>query len=121
MLRMDQVYVVRHKILVEKLSTRQVARELHIGRNTINRYLADAEPGVRKPIERKSPVMDHVKPRIEQLLGDAPRWTGTRHYDLELRQLLAVQGPARRAVELCCSFRPCVVLPCQRSSESAQI
>jgi hypothetical protein len=44
MLRMDQVYVVRHKILVEKLSKRRVARELGIVCNTIKRYLKAPRP-----------------------------------------------------------------------------
>lgn len=104
---MDQVYVVRHKILVEKLSKRRVSRELGIGRNTINRYLSGAEAGVRKPVERSRPVMERVQPRIEQLLGDAPRWTGgkQRLTAARLHELLVDEGVAvsarvvRRAVQ----------------------
>ena len=36
---MDQVYVLRHKVLVEGLSVRDVARQLGISRNTARRYL----------------------------------------------------------------------------------
>jgi len=104
---MDQVYVVRHKILVEKLSKRRVARQLGIGRNTINRYLAGAEPGVRKAVARKSPVMERAQPRIEQLLGEARRWTGgkQRLTAARLHQMLVDEGltvsarVVRRAVQ----------------------
>src|SRR6266567_2968767 len=44
MLRMDQVHVVRHKVLVEEQSVRRVARELGLSRNTINKYLRQSEP-----------------------------------------------------------------------------
>src|SRR5947207_2535078 len=44
---MDQVYVLRHKVLVEGLSVRDVARQLGISRNTVRRYLEGAAPGVR--------------------------------------------------------------------------
>ena len=46
---MDQVFVVRHKVLVEKLSARVVAKQMGISRRTVRRYLDGAEPGVRKP------------------------------------------------------------------------
>ena len=36
---MDQVHVVRHKVLVEGRSQRQVARELGISRVTVRKYL----------------------------------------------------------------------------------
>jgi transposase len=72
---MDQVYVLKHKVLVEGLSRRQVARELSISRNTVRRYVEGAEPGVRKEVKRPSPVADKVKSRIEELLADSKRWT----------------------------------------------
>ena len=39
MLRMDQVHVIRHKVLDEGQSMRQVARELGLSRNTVRKYL----------------------------------------------------------------------------------
>jgi hypothetical protein len=39
MLRMDQVHVIRRKVLVEKQSIRRVARELGVSRNTLDKYL----------------------------------------------------------------------------------
>ena len=39
---MDQVHVIRHKVLVEGRSARQVAQELRISRRTVRKYLANA-------------------------------------------------------------------------------
>ena len=51
MLRMDQVHVVRHKVLVEGRSQRRVARELGLSRTTVGKYVgpggAGAEGGGR--------------------------------------------------------------------------
>jgi transposase len=39
MLKMDQVHVLRHKVLNEGRSIRRVARELGLSRNTVAKYL----------------------------------------------------------------------------------
>jgi transposase len=74
---MEEVYVVRHRHLVEGVSIRRLSREMGIPRNTIRRYLRGVEPGVGKPrgIEGH-PVRDAVLPRAHAILEDAPRWTG---------------------------------------------
>lgn len=72
---MDHVYVVRHKVLIEGMSERRVARELGIDRRTVKRYVGGAEPGVRQPVARASPVKERVWPRLEQLLTESPKWT----------------------------------------------
>ena len=41
MLKVAEVHVVRHKVLVEGHSQPEVARELGISRNTVARYLND--------------------------------------------------------------------------------
>jgi AcrR family transcriptional regulator len=76
MLRMDQVHVIRHKVKVEGLSIRQVARQLGISRQTVTKYLADSEL-VRQPYSpRARPIFQDVKPRIDALLAQwAPRTT----------------------------------------------
>ena len=91
---MDQVFVVRHKVMVEGLSVRRVARELRISRNTVRRYLEGAAIGARAAVARSRPVSDAVRARIEQLLGDAPRWTGgkQRLTAARLREMLATEG-----------------------------
>jgi transposase len=74
MLRMDKIYVIRHKVLVERLSGRTVARELGVSRNTVSKYLQASEP-VRKPgaAPRPRPVSDKIGPRIDEILSE---WAG---------------------------------------------
>lgn len=74
MLRMDKVYVIRHKVLVEGQSGRSVAHELGISRNTVAKYLQTSEP-VRKPgaARRPRPVTDKIAPRIDEILSE---WAG---------------------------------------------
>ena len=63
MLKMDQVYVLRHKVLKEGQSIRRVARELGLSRNTVAKYLDQPEL-VRSPrCQRGRPVWEAVKPR----------------------------------------------------------
>src|SRR5215207_10104709 len=76
MLRMDQVHVIRHKVLVEGLTVRQVARQLGLSRNTVRRYLTMPTPVRVESKPRATPVMDKVGARIEAILAEAPRWTG---------------------------------------------
>lgn len=92
---MDQVHVVRHKVLVEGRSVRQVARELGISRNTVKRYLGLlAEPVRIEQRVRPKPILDAVGPRIEAILADAPRWTGgkQRLTATRLHQMLRADG-----------------------------
>jgi transposase len=85
MLRMDQVHVVRHKILVEGRSIRSVSRQMGISRNTIRKYLKVSEP-VRVVRQKKpAPVMEMIAPRVEEILAEwrdrttaKQRITGTR-------------------------------------------
>jgi len=74
MLRMDKVYVIRHKVLMEVQSSRSVARKLGISRNTVAKYLQASEP-VRKPeaASRPRPVTDRIAPRIDEILSE---WAG---------------------------------------------
>ncbi len=74
MLRMDKVYVIRHKVLVEHHSISSVAHELGVSRNTVSKYLHKSEP-IRRPdtTPRPRPVTDKVAPRIDELLSE---WAG---------------------------------------------
>jgi len=77
---MEEVYVVRHRYLVDGVPIRQLAREMSISRNTIKRYLRGAEPGVGKPRGPEGrPVTDVVRPRAEAILADSKRWTEGKH------------------------------------------
>ena len=50
---MDQVHVVRHKVLVEGQPARRVAREMGLSRNTVRRYLERPAP-VRVELGREA-------------------------------------------------------------------
>jgi len=70
MLRMDKVYVIRHKVMVEGKSISSVAREVGISRNTVSKYLTRSEPVRKESVPRPRPVMDMVAPRIEEILEE---------------------------------------------------
>ena len=70
---MDQVHVIRHKVLVEHQSVRRVARELGVSRNTVRKYLRESEPRRRQGVARPQPVREVVGKRLDELLRE---WTG---------------------------------------------
>ena len=73
---MEEVYVVRHRHLVEGVPIRQIAREMGIDRNTVRRYVRGAPAGVGKPRGVPgAPVRAGVQPRALELLEDSKRWT----------------------------------------------
>lgn len=73
---MEEVYVVRHRHLVEGVPIRQIAREMGIDRNTVRRYLRGAPAGVGKPRGVPgAPVTDAARPRALEILEDSKRWT----------------------------------------------
>lgn len=69
MLRVREVHVLRHKVLIEGKSQRAVAREMGISRNTVRRYLAESEPVARKRV-RGRPALERVRPRLDALLEE---------------------------------------------------
>jgi transposase len=74
---MDQVHVIRHKVLVEGRSVRNVARELKLNRRTVEKYLHQSESMRVALVARPQPVMEVAGPRIEALLKEwAPRIEG---------------------------------------------
>lgn len=73
---MEEVYVVRHRHLVEGVPIRQIAREMGIDRNTVRRYVRGAPAGIGKPRGvLGAPVRGAVQPRALELLEDSKRWT----------------------------------------------
>ena len=66
---MEDVYALRHKVFVEGKSQRQVAREMGLARQPVRRWLATALPEPRKR-KRSRPVLEQVRPRLEQLLEE---------------------------------------------------
>lgn len=88
MLRMDQIHVIRHKVLVEEKSRRQVAKELKVSRNTVRKYTTASEPERKKRKRKASPKRDKVGRRIDELLEEwknrttqKQRITGTRLHE----------------------------------------
>ena len=73
MLRMETVHVIRHKHTVEKLSIRQISRDMGIDRKTVRKYLAESAPLRVEPEPRSQLVMASVGPRIDEILED---WKG---------------------------------------------
>ena len=67
MLRMDRVYVIRHKVIVEGKSIRSVARELSVSRNTVAGYLRLSKPVRKESVPRPRPVMEKVAARIDEI------------------------------------------------------
>ena len=70
MLKMDQVHVLRHKVLNEGQSIRRVARELGLSRNTVAKYLDRPEPIRSSRQARERPVWEAVQPRLEELVAE---------------------------------------------------
>jgi transposase len=92
---MDQVHVVRHKVLVEGRSQRAVARELGLARVTVRKYLAQAVPTRKTEAgPRARPVWDVVGKRAETLLAESKQWTGgkQRLTATRLHGLLVAEG-----------------------------
>ena len=70
---MEQVHVIRHKVLIEGQSQRRAAREMGLSRNTVKKYLEVSEPKRLELNPRSRPVLEEVKPRMDQLLEE---WAG---------------------------------------------
>jgi transposase len=94
MLKVDQVHLLRHKVLVEGRSQRQVAKELGISRLTVRKYLTEAVPIRRETKPRGRPAWEPVKARLEALLAASPQWTGGKQKltATRLHQLLVAEG-----------------------------
>jgi predicted transcriptional regulator len=87
MLWMDQVHVIRHKVLREGASIRQVARELGLSGNTVSKYLDQSVPERRTYGRRQRRAWARVQPRLEELVAEweprttaKQRLTGVRLY-----------------------------------------
>ncbi len=94
MLRVDQVHVIRHKVLVEGRSARQVAKELGISRRTVRKYLTEAVPKRTETQPRPRPVWEAVRARVETLLAESVQWTGGKQQltATRLHEMLVADG-----------------------------
>ena len=91
---MDQVHVIRHKVLVEKQGVRRVAREMGVSRNTVKRYLKVAQPVRLETVPRGRPKFAKVAPRLRELLDASPTWTTSKQRltATRLHQMLVGEG-----------------------------
>jgi hypothetical protein len=88
MLRMDQVHVIRHKVLVEGHGIRRAAAELGVCRNTIR-------PGGVSPNRRN---FRQVRSRVATTASRSMRWPPSREVERqELRSLPLIE--IRQAVQ----------------------
>lgn len=91
---MDQVHVIRHKVLVDGQSQRRVAKEFGISRVTVRKYVEGAAPVRREPHPRARPVWEKVGPRIDALLAASKDWTAGKQQltATRLHELLVAEG-----------------------------
>jgi transposase len=91
---MDQVHVIRHKVLVEGRSQRQVAKEFGISRVTVRKYVEESVPGRKETGPRGRPVWEKVGPRIQALLAESKAWTAGKQQltATRLHELLIGEG-----------------------------
>lgn len=76
MLKVDQVVIVRHKVLAEGEPIRAVARQLKLSRNTVRKYVESADPTAgRAKRPRRRPKWEEVGARIDELLEEWARRT----------------------------------------------
>lgn len=94
MLKVDQVHVIRHQVLVEGRSQRQVAKEFGISRVTVRKYVEEALPVRKETGPRARPVWERVGPRIEAVLAESVQWTGGKQQltATRLHELLVGEG-----------------------------
>jgi len=85
MLGLDQVHVIRHKVLAEGQSARQVA-EMGVSRNAVRDHLSRPESARVEHGPRARPVFSAIEPKMADLLTawrteatPKQRLTGARH------------------------------------------
>lgn len=130
MLRMDQIHVVRHKVLVEQQSVRSVSSEMGISRKTIRKYLRDPVPRRVEPKPRRRPVAEVVEGRIAEIVAAwssrttrKQRLTGTRlQRELRAEGLAAGTTLVRRVLREIRRRQAEVFIPLtRRPGEEAQV
>ena len=71
MLEVNQIHVIRHKVLVDGKSIRQVAKEMELARNTVRKYVREGRDGsVRERKPRVAPARELIAEPTRELLED---------------------------------------------------
>ena len=73
MLRMEDVYLIRHKVMIDGESQRSVAKQLGKSRNTVSKYLKVSAPAAKTRKPKPRPVFAKVQARLDELLEE---WSG---------------------------------------------
>jgi hypothetical protein len=93
--KMDQVHILRHKVLKEGQSIRRVARELRLSRNMVAKHLDLPEPVGSSRRQRERPVWEAVRPRLEELVAEwEPRTTAKQR----ITAMRLHRQPGRKAI-----------------------
>jgi hypothetical protein len=69
MLTVEQAELIRHNVLVERGGIKQTAAELGVCRNTVRKYVREAEPCRKRRRSRSRPVWERIEPRLNELLA----------------------------------------------------
>jgi transposase len=93
MLKVADVHVLRHLVLAEGVSQREVARRFGISRNTVARYVdQNVIPGVRVQSPRPKPAQDAIRAKVDRIV-DTSRVTKKQRLTAErVVELLAEDG-----------------------------
>jgi transposase len=70
MLKVDQVLIIRHKVLNEGRSIRQTAQDMGVSRNTVRKYVRCAPEWNPEPRKRRSPKVEEIAPRVDELIEE---------------------------------------------------
>ena len=91
---MDEAMTIRHRVLVQGVSRRTVAREMGVSRNTVKRYVEGAEVGIRRATVKERPGLLRAQARMDELLTQAPSFTGGKHRltSTQLHRLIVAEG-----------------------------
>lgn len=102
MLSVEHCEAIRRAYYVEKKSVRQIARELHCSRKTVDKALASATPATyTRSVPYASPKLGPFKPRIAELLVERERQPPKQRYtSAKLYAILRAEGYQGSAARL---------------------
>ena len=111
MLSMEEKAQVRHAVLVEGKSQRQVARETGHSRNTIRKMIQDSKrPKYQLTQARSAPVLGAYKTLLEEWVKeDAQKPKKQRRTTVRMYQLLKQDYGYSGAWDVCVAKRKCTL------------
>lgn len=70
MLEMDLVHAIRWKFYREGVSQREIAEQLGCSRNTVKKYVTQAEPAYRRTKKHAAPIREKAERLIETIIAE---------------------------------------------------